>query len=132
VAKILIIDDDPAMRDVLRRALERDGHHVVTARDGGEGLMIYRSAPCDVVVTDLYMPVKDGIETIQEMRAEFPGARIIAMSGGAATGDMGPLMDARLLGADIALPKPFALEALSRAVAALLGATPPDAAHRGE
>jgi DNA-binding response OmpR family regulator len=121
VATILVIDDDAALRDLLRRVLELEGHHVVTAREGAEGLLIFRSAPCDLVVTDLFMPGKDGIETIQELRASHSDARIIAMSGGASTGDMGPLMDARLLGADIALPKPFAMAAMIRAVRALLG-----------
>jgi two-component system, chemotaxis family, chemotaxis protein CheY len=73
-----------------------------------------------VVVTDLFMPGLDGIETIQMLRDEFPGARIIAISGGASSGEMGPLKDARMLGADVALPKPFAMAALGRAVRALV------------
>jgi DNA-binding response OmpR family regulator len=125
-ATVLVIDDDPALRDILRRTLERDGHRVVTAREGEEGLRAFRSAPCDIVVTDLFMPGKDGIETIQELRMEYPAARIIAMSGGASTKDMGPLMDARLLGADIALPKPFSMASLSRAVKTLLHRDPDD------
>jgi DNA-binding response OmpR family regulator len=121
-ATILVIDDDAALRDVIRRTLERDGHRVVVARDGDEGLLIFRSAPCDLVITDVFMPGKDGIETIQELRVQHPGLRIICMSGGASTGDMGPLTDARLLGADIALPKPFAMATLARAVKTLLRA----------
>jgi DNA-binding response OmpR family regulator len=117
---ILVIDDDAALRDVLRRTLEREGYRVVTARDGAEGLLLYRSAPCAVVVTDLFMPGKDGIETIQELRGDFPDARIIAMSGGAARGDMGTLTDARLFGADIAMPKPFTMASMARAVRTLL------------
>lgn len=123
-ATILVIDDDPALRDLLRKTLERDGHHVVTAGDGDEGLQAFRTGRCDIVVTDLFMPGKDGIETIQELRMEFPDAKIIAMSGGASTGDMGPLMDARLLGADIALPKPFSMASMSRAVKTLLNRDP--------
>jgi DNA-binding response OmpR family regulator len=125
-ATVLVIDDDPALRDVIRRALERDGHRVITAHEGEEGLRAYRSEPCDIVVTDLFMPGKDGIETIQELRLEFPEARIIAMSGGASTRDMGPLMDARLLGADVAMPKPFPMASLSRAVKTLLHRDPDD------
>ncbi|HSJ23396.1 MAG TPA: response regulator [Longimicrobiales bacterium] len=119
-ATILVIDDDPALRELLRKTLEHDGHRVITAADGAEGLDVYRSVACDIVVTDLFMPGKDGIETIQELRMEFPEARIIAMSGGASTGDMGSLMDARLLGADLALPKPFTMASMSRAVESLL------------
>jgi DNA-binding response OmpR family regulator len=125
-ATILVIDDDPALRDVIRRALERDGHRVITAHEGEEGLRAYRSERCDIVVTDLFMPGKDGIETIQELRLEFAEARIIAISGGASTKDMGPLMDARLLGADIAIPKPFPMASLSRAVKTLLHRDPED------
>jgi DNA-binding response OmpR family regulator len=121
VATILVIDDDAALRDLLRKVLEAEGHHVATAREGAEGLLIYRSAPCNVVITDLFMPGKDGIETIQELRASRADTRIIAMSGGASAGDLGPLMDARLLGADIALPKPFAMAVMVRAVRALIG-----------
>lgn len=119
-ATVLVIDDDPALRGLLRKTLEHDGHHVLTASEGAEGLELYRSVDCDIVVTDLFMPGKDGIETIQELRMEFPEARIIAMSGGASTGDMGSLMDARMLGADLALPKPFTMASMSKAVQSLL------------
>lgn len=120
MAKILIIDDDDALRGLLRRALERAGHTVHDASEGAAGVALLRQVGADVVVTDLYMPGQDGIETIQEIRAEDEHVGIIAISGGASTGDMGPLADARLFGADIALPKPFTVTALRRSVEVLV------------
>jgi two-component system, chemotaxis family, chemotaxis protein CheY len=119
-ATILIIDDEASVRLLVRRTLERAGYEVTEAVNGVEGVRAYRASPTDVVITDLYMPEQDGIETIQLLREEFPAARIIAMSGGASLGSAGPLHDARLLGADATLPKPFSLEALTRTVAQLL------------
>jgi CheY-like chemotaxis protein len=120
LAAILVIEDDDVLRRLLRRALERDGHVVHEAGEGAEGVALYRRTRCDVVITDLFMPGQDGIETIQQLREENDGVRIIAISGGASSGDMGPLADARLFGADIALPKPFPIASLSRAVGVLL------------
>jgi CheY-like chemotaxis protein len=120
---VLIVDDDDAVRHMLRRVLEREGYDVSEARDGAEAMLLYRNAPAALVITDLFMPGQDGIETIQQLRAEFPGARILAISGGVRVGADGPLTDARLLGADAALAKPFPLDALLSAVAALLDET---------
>lgn len=116
MASILIIDDEPSVRRLVRRLLERAGHRVVEARDGAEGVLIFRSAPTDLVITDLYMPGQDGIETIQQLREEYPECRILAVSGGATVGADGPLEDARLLGADEVLAKPFQSEGLLDAV----------------
>jgi len=120
VASILIIDDDASVRRMLRLALERDGHAVVEARNGAEGVLLYRTAAADLVITDLFMPEQDGIETIQQLREEFADSRILAISGGASTGAAGPLTDARLFGADATLAKPFSIEALHRIVHELL------------
>lgn len=120
MAAIIVIDDDAAVCRFVRAVLERAGHDVVEAHDGEEGVRLFRSAPAELVITDLYMPGQDGIETIQQLRAEFPGVRILAMSGGASAGVDGPLEDARLLGADAALAKPFDIAQLSATVDALL------------
>lgn len=120
MANILIIDDDAAVRRLLRLSLERRGHKVVEARNGAEGMMLYRMAAADLVITDLFMPEQDGIETIQQLRAEFPDCRLLAISGGASTGAEGPLTDAQLFGADAALAKPFTIEALDATVDQLL------------
>jgi two-component system, chemotaxis family, chemotaxis protein CheY len=120
VAFVLIIDDDSSIRRVLRGALERAGHRVDEARNGVEGMQCYRAAPADLVITDLFMPDQDGIETIQELRDEFPEARILAISGGAVGTTTGTLTDAMLFGANATLAKPFTMQQLTNAVAGLL------------
>jgi len=120
VSRILVIDDDPAVRRLLLAALARMGHDVVDSSDGAEGVGLYRASPADLVITDLFMPGQDGIETIQLLRDEFPNARILAISGGASVGGAGSLIDAKLLGADETLEKPFTLDELATVVNGLL------------
>lgn len=120
MASVLIIDDDDAVRRILRGALERAGHAVTEGRDGAEGMAAYRSAPADLVITDVFMPDQDGIETIRQLREEFPASRILAISGGSVAGPRGTLIDAKLLGADATLEKPFTMDRLSEAVRSLL------------
>ena len=120
MASILIMDDDQAVRHMMRRALERAGHRVSEAEDGAEGMRLYRDTPMDLVITDLYMPGQDGIETIQQLRDEFPRSRIIAMSGGASVAAEGPLRDAEMFGADATLAKPFTMQRLNEVVADIL------------
>lgn len=122
MAFILIIDDDASIRGVLRTALERAGHRVEQAADGAEGVLRYRAAPADLVITDVFMPGQDGIETIQQLREEFPDCRILAISGGSVTGANATLTDAKLFGADATLAKPFSLSQLTSAVDGLLPA----------
>jgi two-component system, chemotaxis family, chemotaxis protein CheY len=81
VACILVVDDDKAVRLLLRAILERQGHSVVEAENGDEGLRYYRAAPTDLVITDIQMPVMDGLQMIKELRGDFPTAKIIAISG---------------------------------------------------
>ena len=80
-AAILVVDDDEVMRDLLRRVLERSGFEVVTATHGREGVEQARGRAVDLTITDMVMPVMDGIEFIQAMVAEQPSIRIIAVSG---------------------------------------------------
>ena len=82
MARILLLDDDRALRDVVRMILEEAGHVVNDAPDGRAGVEMYRESPSDIVITDIRMPEKTGNETILELRAEFPDVKIIAMSGG--------------------------------------------------
>lgn len=117
---ILVIDDDSAVRHTVRVMLERAGYLVREADNGEEGVKLYRDARTDLVITDLFMPQQDGIETIQQIRAEFPDARILAVSGGASIGAEGPLIDARMLGADETLAKPFSKEDLLQRVRGLI------------
>jgi len=81
VARILVVDDDKAVRLLLRAVLERRGYSVVEAENGAEGLQYYRAAPTDLVITDIQMPVMDGLQMIKELRRAFPTAKIIAISG---------------------------------------------------
>ena len=117
---ILVIDDDPAMRSTLRRILERDGHEVREAGDGLAGLRVFRERPTDVVVTDILMPGKEGIETIVELREEAPDVKILVISGGGSFQVETVLDDAEAIGANASLAKPFTIDQLRNAVAALL------------
>ncbi len=120
MGRILVIDDDPAMRGSMRRILERDGHDVREAGDGAEGLRLFRAEPADVVVTDVLMPGKEGMETIVELREEAPDVRILVVSGGGTMLGESTLSDAQALGADASLAKPFTVDQLRSAVAVLL------------
>jgi two-component system response regulator (stage 0 sporulation protein F) len=114
VAKILVIEDDAAVRALYRDALAKAGHEVQEAADGREGVSLYRRAPADLILTDLLMPRKDGVETIRELRRDFPAVRIIAITG--ARGIYNRLPAASHLGAQRSLTKPVSLEELVRAV----------------
>jgi two-component system chemotaxis response regulator CheY len=120
VARILIIDDDDRFRGMLRRTLERAGYEVVEARNGQEGQQHYRAAPTDLIITDILMPEKEGLETIMELRGDFPGVKIIAISGGGLTGNLGFLAIAQRLGARRTLQKPFDLREMLDAVCEVL------------
>lgn len=121
MARILVIDDDGQVRGAIRRILERAGHTVVDVADGEAGIRAYRERPTDLIITDIFMPERDGIETIRQLRREFPGVKIIAISGGDRTRTMDLRKDAELLGASRSLGKPFELTALLKAVSELLG-----------
>jgi DNA-binding response OmpR family regulator len=117
---ILVIDDDTAVRRTVRLTLERAGYVVHEADNGEQGVKLYRDARADLVITDLFMPQQDGIETIQQLRMEFPDARILAVSGGMSLGAEGPLIDAMMLGADETLAKPFSKDELLHRVRELI------------
>ena len=117
--KILVIDDDPIVRHTIQAILEEAGHSVTCAEDGRRGLAAFRRNRPDVVVTDIIMPEKEGIETILELRRIWPEGRIIAISGGGRTEQKdGFLRVAIGCGADAVLAKPFEPEEL----VALVGA----------
>ncbi len=123
MVRILVIDDDADMRAMLEQTLNSAGHEVTLAADGREGLEQYRRKPADLVITDIYMPNQEGLETIIELRRHFPEVAIIAMSGRAAAGPM--LSLAQKLGAVEVLHKPFVAEELLAAVAKALGEKSP-------
>ena len=120
MARILIIDDEASIRKPLQALLERAGHEVVAAPDGSEGIRLWRQHPGDLVITDIHMPGKDGIETIIELKDIAPKARILAMSGGDMNPGVDVLGDARMLGAIRTISKPFLLEEMLEAVEAAL------------
>lgn len=123
---ILLIDDDEALREALRVALERAGYNVVIAGDGKEGLQLYRRLRPDLVVTDIVMDGQEGIEIITTLRRESPLVKIIAMSGGGSMRDRTYLDAARCLGAQRTLDKPFELQHLLTIIRDLLhGETDP-------
>lgn len=119
MARILLLDDDRDLRDVVRMILEEAGHEVQDAPDGQSGVQMYRQDPSDIVITDIRMPEKTGNETILELRAEFPNVKIIAMSGGGSVGTDIYMRVAKKLGADEAISKPFAPDELLGAIRAL-------------
>jgi two-component system, chemotaxis family, chemotaxis protein CheY len=120
MAKVLVIDDDPAFRRMIRMILTRLDHHVIEAADGNEGLTRFSAERPDIVISDIVMPDKEGIETILEIRALDPSARIIAMSGGGASLGTGYLAAALKLGANLVLTKPFRPAELAMMVDQLL------------
>lgn len=124
MARILIAEDDPAVRAVLRRALEGAGHTIEEAADGQQALDRYRHHPADLVLADLYMPQMDGLEMILRLKAERPDARIVAISGGGYRHKHDVLAMARQAGARGVIAKPFELSDLLSAVSEALAAEP--------
>lgn len=120
--RILIIDDEPLVRSVLRSILERNGHTVMDAPDGRAGLALWRHTPSDLVITDIFMPETDGIEVILQLTCIWPQAKIIAMTGGDKKGDFTSLVApaALQLGAQHILVKPFTKQTLLAAISAVL------------
>jgi len=114
MARIIIIDDEEDVRKVLEMALTSAGHLVLCAADGDEGLELRRAHPADLVITDLFMPKHEGIETIRELRRDFPKLPIIAMSGQSMADVM--LQIAHQLGVIEVLQKPFDVPTLRAAV----------------
>lgn len=105
--RILIVDDEKSLRDILELTLRSEGYQVLTAADGNEAMELARTIPFDLVVTDIMMPGKGGIETIMELRALNEDLKIIAMSGGQPGGTTDFLAQAITLGASATLRKPF-------------------------
>ena len=81
MSRILVIDDEEIMRDLLRDMLESEGHEVICASDGKEGLELYSEISPDLVITDIVMPEKDGITVVWEIRAHYPDAKLIVITG---------------------------------------------------
>ena len=121
MAKILIIEDDAPIRMLTREFLKRAGHTTWEASNGREGLKLAGQETFDLVLTDIIMPEKEGIEVIMDLRRQQPSLRIIAMSGGGRISADDCLKLARRLGARATLNKPFGGTELLATVASVLG-----------
>jgi len=120
MSRILVIDDEPSVRELLCAMLVEDGYDVAEAADGKVGMKLFRESPADLVITDLIMPEKEGIETIMELRRYFPEVKIIAMSGGGIIDPEDYLCMALGVGAHRVFEKPFGVAEMLNAVRALL------------
>ncbi len=114
MARILVVDDDAGIRDLLRAVLEHEGHEVSEAENGAEGLRQYQEAPTDLVMIDMQMPGMDGLELLKELRRTFPRVKVIAISGGWRTLEVARTFTPHTL------EKPFALDAVRAAVSRVL------------
>lgn len=113
--RILLIDDDDLLRGVLAKSLTHAGHTVLQAADGQQGIQVACTTAVDLVITDLVMPVKEGVETIMVLRRQQPKLPVIAMSGGVS--NSGLYLDiATKIGAKRVLPKPFTPGELMRTI----------------
>src|SRR3954468_13753139 len=120
MSAILVVDDDPQVLDVVGEMLRLEGYDVVTAGDGREAVAKFRDSQFDLVITDLIMPEKEGLETITEIQKIRRTVPVIAMSGGGRGGPVNYLDTARHIGANATLAKPFARSELILLVSNLL------------
>ncbi len=118
--RVLVIDDHAEIREFLRETLEAAGYDVAVAPNGREGLEIQRRQPADLVITDIFMPEQEGLETIEELSRQSPRPKIIAMSGGGRLRTLDYLPAAQEFGADRAIGKPFDYETMLATVREVL------------
>jgi len=117
VANILVVDDEEPIRSLVRKILTKDGHDVMEAENGQIACDMFSSADIDLIVTDLVMPEKNGIEMIMEIKRLNPNVKVIAISGGIGfSGQIDLLSVASLLGAKHIIKKPFGVEDIRNAV----------------
>src|SRR4051812_48972743 len=120
MTRVLLVDDDDAFRTMLRLTLRKLGHEMMEARNGKEAFPLLEPEPPDVVITDLIMPERDGLETIERLRTTHPGVKVIAMSGGSRISARDFLNIAKLMGAHVALQKPFSISEMELAIGGVL------------
>lgn len=125
MARILIVDDEELMREAVRVALEQDGHECHEAENGQMGLLMFEEKRPDIVITDLIMPQKEGIETIRVLRKRHPDAKIVALSGRGGITLNANLERARQVGANATLLKPCNSDEIREAVRALISESAP-------
>jgi DNA-binding response OmpR family regulator len=120
MSKILVLDDEPSILLMIKKMLEKAGYEVIIASNGKEGMRLFDSEKPDMVITDIIMPEKEGLETIFELRRMHPDLKIIAISGGGRISPDGYLPGAKLLGANMVFQKPLVQKEFLAAVASLL------------
>ena len=125
MSKILVLDDEPSILLMIKKMLEKEGHEVDLALNGLLGMELFEKNKPDLVITDIIMPEKEGLETILELRKKHPELKIIAISGGGRIGPQGYLPSAKYLGADMVFQKPLVQKEFVQAVATLLGPKDP-------
>lgn len=132
MARILVIDDQPDICDVIKTILEDGGHSVVVASEGAEGLRFYAKCPADVVITDLHMPGMNGLDTVRAVRERSRDVKIIAMSGADTFMVEKNLQSSVINGADQTLLKPFRVRDIVNAVELVLTGQVPAGAASGD
>ena len=125
MARILVIDDDESIRFLLRAVLEFQGYDVIEAENGYEGLLCYQAEPADLVITDMQMPVMDGLELLMELQRTFPRVKVIAISGGRRTLEVARTFTPHTF------EKPFSLEEVLDTVHELVAAAMPSELGHG-
>ncbi len=120
MTRILVVDDEELVRETLCNMLEDAGYETIEAGNGVEALHVFDEHEVDLVVTDIFMPEKEGLETIAELRQKRPEVKIVAISGGGGDGNMDYLEYATRFGASSVLTKPFLREDVLRVVSAVL------------
>lgn len=118
--RILVIDDDVQVRGMLRAVLQEAGYEILEAEDGNKGLRLFRDNEVDLIITDIIMPDKEGLETIMDLKRESSDVRIIAISGGARVGPFSYLTLAEKFGAHRVFSKPLPMQELLKAIEELL------------
>lgn len=126
MTRILIIEDEDGIRKVLKLLLERAGYIVSEAADGNIATELYTNEPFDLVITDIFMPKKDGLQVIREIKRDYSKTKLIAMSGGGTVDVIGAerknyLVLAKKMGVHKTLEKPFDLQEILLAVKELVG-----------
>jgi DNA-binding response OmpR family regulator len=122
--KVLVIDDDAKIRRVLDLKLRKAGYQVIAAADGDAGLNLFKAQQPDIIITDILMPGREGLETIIELRRHSPEVKIIAVSGGGRVGAEKYLDLAKKFGAQRTFTKPFIGKEVLQAVRELLDNSP--------
>lgn len=123
MAKILVVDDEAPIRTLVAKILLKDGHEVLEAENGQAACDLFSNAGVELIITDLVMPEKNGIEMILELKKSNPSVKVIAISGGVGfSGYFDLLSVARLLGAKHIIKKPFTVDEIRKAVNDMLSA----------